>query len=181
MQFQLSSIAALLACANSAFAATINNFTLYAYGKDIQAGMKMYYGDGKAYVGLKAPSFVSEAVDITLSNTDDQKFVVTANGTTGWKSHPSMYIGAETGDVKSVGFKFDNETKADGAIVTGFGLFGGWAYNNIEAGAIEMSFVATPTNETDVYQVKWNAAGTKVTGNDVPISLRTEAPVTPED
>jgi hypothetical protein len=29
-------------------------------------------------------------------------------------------------------------------------------------------------------RVKWNAASTKATGTDVPISLRTEAPVVPD-
>lgn len=63
-----------------------------------------------------------------------------------------MYIGAEVGDIKSVGFAAGNERTADGATVAGFGLFGGWAFNNVNAGAIEMNFVASPTNETDVYQ-----------------------------
>lgn len=89
---------------------------------------------------------------LLVSQTEDQKFVVTANRTTGWTSQPSMYIGADAGDIKSVGFKHDNETNKDGAIVAGFGLFGGWAFNNDQAGTVKMDFVATPTNETDVYQ-----------------------------
>ena len=89
---------------------------------------------------------------IAVSLTEDQKFVVAANGTTEWASQPTMYIGADEGGIKSVGFEFDNGTMANGAIDTGFGLFGGWAFNNIKAGAIEMNFVATPTNETDIYQ-----------------------------
>jgi hypothetical protein len=74
------------------------------------------------------------------------------NRTANWASRPRLYIGADAGDLKSVGFAFANETHEAGAIDTGFGLFGGWAFNNIKDGAIEMNFVATPTNETDVYQ-----------------------------
>lgn len=62
-----------------------------------------------------------------------------------------MYIGADPDDLKTVGFVTEDKV-ADGQTVKGFGLFGGWAYNNQKAGAIEMNFVATPTKETDLYQ-----------------------------
>jgi hypothetical protein len=41
---------------------------------------------------------------------------------------------------------------------------------------IEMKFIATPTNETDIYLIKWDAGGTKAS-DDVAVSLRTQAPV----
>ena len=62
-----------------------------------------------------------------------------------------MYIGADPDDLKTVGFVTEDKV-TDGQKVKGFGLFGGWAYNNQKAGAIEMNFVATPTKETDLYQ-----------------------------
>jgi len=80
MRFQSSFSVILLACIHDAVAA-MGNFSLYAYGKDIVPGMKMYYGDGQlipsqlvsktymfpglAYVGIKAPSFVSQSANIT--------------------------------------------------------------------------------------------------------------------
>lgn len=62
-----------------------------------------------------------------------------------------MYIGAGTDDLKTVRFATEDSVPA-GALVRGFGLFGGWAYNNQKAGAIEMNFVATPATEHGLYQ-----------------------------
>ncbi|KAH7390704.1 hypothetical protein BKA66DRAFT_607726 [Pyrenochaeta sp. MPI-SDFR-AT-0127] len=180
MRFHLSLITVLVAFVHGTVSAT-DNFTLYAYGKGLQSGLQLVYGDGQAYIGLKLPSFAVQATNIKLSLTDDAKLIATPDSTASWSSEPSLYIGADDGDLKKIGFSAGNETIPDGAIVAGFGLFGGWAYNSEHAGAIEMKFVASPTNETDVYQVKWNVAGTKVTGGDIPISLRTEAPAVPED
>ncbi|KAJ4366518.1 hypothetical protein N0V95_000184 [Ascochyta clinopodiicola] len=88
-------------------------------------------------------------LEVTL--TEDLKFVASPEGSVSWTSHPSMYIGVEAGDLKTVGFASEDNIP-DGATVKGFGLFGGWAYNNQKAGAIEMNFVATPANEADLYQ-----------------------------
>ncbi|KAF2027241.1 hypothetical protein EK21DRAFT_115009 [Setomelanomma holmii] len=181
MHLQALSVASSVLAYATCTIASVPNFSLYAYGKDLQSGLKLYYGDGLAYVGLQAPSFVTEAVNITLSLTDDEKFVAMPGGTVEWSSQPTMYIGANSGDLKVVGFTVGNETASTNSTVDGFGLFGGWAFNNMDAGEIEMKFVASPTNETNVYQVKWNAASTKVSGSDVPISLRTAAPAVPRD
>ena len=87
----------------------------------------------------------------TVVLTDDLRFVASPDSNVTWKSRPSMYIGTDAGDTKTVGFvSEDNIPK--GATVKGFGLFGGWAYNNQKAGAIEMNFVATPANESGLYQ-----------------------------
>jgi hypothetical protein len=64
-----------------------------------------------------------------------------------------MYIGADNGDMKTVGFAADDKAIPKGAVVAGFGLFGGWAFNNnVKDGVIEMKFVASPTTEEDVYR-----------------------------
>lgn len=68
-----------------------------------------------------------------------------------WTTNPSMYIGAEEGDIKSVGFVSNYKNVSSGATVTNFGLFGGYAYNDA-AGSIEMYFVTSPTNESGIYQ-----------------------------
>lgn len=49
MQSKLSIFVALLACTQSALAAA-TNFSLYAYGKELPVGMKMYYGDGMSTI-----------------------------------------------------------------------------------------------------------------------------------
>lgn len=74
------------------------------------------------------------------------------NNTTSSPSELSLYIGADDGDLKAVGFLGDNDTVPDGAIVAGFGLFGGWAFNSEHSGAIEMNFIASPTTDKDIYQ-----------------------------
>ncbi|KAF2625169.1 hypothetical protein BU25DRAFT_460641 [Macroventuria anomochaeta] len=177
MLFQFFSVVALLACAQGVLSA-VSNFSLYAYGDNLPAGLKLFYADGRAYLGPKAPTFAAEAVNVTLALTDDLRFVASPEGDVSWSKQPSMYIGADAGDMKTVGFILEDEIP-DGVTVKGFGLFGGWAYNNQKAGAIEMNFVASPANEAGLYQIKWNAASTKVAGDHVPISLRTEAPATP--
>ncbi|KAF9696686.1 hypothetical protein EKO04_005212 [Ascochyta lentis] len=179
MQLSRSLTIALSACAASVVSAA-NSFSLYAYGDNLPTGMKLFHADGQAYLGHKAPSFAAEAVNITLALTEDLRFVASPEGSVSWTSQPSMYIGADAGDMKTVGFVSEDKIP-EGATIKGFGLFGGWAYNNQKAGAIEMNFVATPANETGLYQIKWNAASTKIAGDHVPISLRTEAPATPQD
>ncbi|KAL1643798.1 hypothetical protein SLS61_009113 [Didymella pomorum] len=137
-----------------------NDFSLYAYGEGLPTGMKLFHAD--------------------VALTDDFKFVASPEGNLTWSRQPSMYIGADVNDLKTVGFATEDDL-SEGAIVKGFGLFGGWAYNNRKAGAIEMNFVATPANEPGLYHVKWNAASTKIAGDHVPISLRTEAPAAPQN
>lgn len=86
-----------------------------------------------------------------VSLTDDTRFVASPVNNLNWTTNPSMYIFADAGNIKTVGFVSNYKNVSDGAIVTDFGLFGGYAYND-EYGAIEMYFVALPTNETDIYQ-----------------------------
>lgn len=83
--------------------------------------------------------------------TDDLKFVASPQGDVSWTSQPSMYIGTDAGHLKTVGFAWEKDLPK-GATVKGFGLFGGWAYNNQGAGEIEMNFVATPATEPGLYQ-----------------------------
>lgn len=61
-----------------------------------------------------------------------------------------MYIGADTDDLKTAAVATEHDL-SECATVKGFVIFGGWAYNNQKAGAIEMDFIATPANETDLY------------------------------
>lgn len=88
---------------------------------------------------------------IPVSLTDDMRFVASSEGERSWSKPPSMYIGTDADDLKTVGFVSEDDITED-MIVKGFGLFGGWAYNNQRAGAIEMNFVATPANEPGLYQ-----------------------------
>lgn len=62
-----------------------------------------------------------------------------------------MYVDTTDGAMNAVGFVAGNETAPDGATVTGFGLYGGWAFHRDDSSSIEMKFIASPTNETDVY------------------------------
>lgn len=86
-----------------------------------------------------------------------------------------MYIDTTTG-LNAVGFTFSTGNLTDGETVDGFGLYGGWAFHMNDEDKVEMKFYATPTNETDVYQVLWNAASTSATSATA-IALRTVAPV----
>lgn len=62
-----------------------------------------------------------------------------------------MYIDTTEGSLNAVGFVQGNQTLGDGSTTTGFGLYGGWAFHTNDESTIEMKFVATPTNETDIY------------------------------
>jgi hypothetical protein len=97
-------------------------------------------------------SFCGPLLTSIVALTDDFKFVASPEGNLTWSRQPSMYIGADVNDLKTVGFATEDDL-SEGAIVKGFGLFGGWAYNNRKAGAIEMNFVATPANEPGLYQL----------------------------
>ncbi|KAF2134509.1 hypothetical protein P153DRAFT_427202 [Dothidotthia symphoricarpi CBS 119687] len=171
MRFQTPSIIAIVACVEGVLSAA-TNFHLYAYGTGLPTGLTLFYGNGLAYVSLDAPSSASNAANVIMSMTGN-KLVVSADSVA---SQPYFYIGANAdGDnLKTVGFA---STPPPGAISSGFGLFGGGVYSNQNTGSLLMNFVATPTNEKDVYLVKWNAGTDKPTGTNVPISLRTEAPI----
>lgn len=96
-------------------------------------------------------SFCGPLLTSIVALTDDLRFVASPEGNVSWPKQPSMYIGADADDLKTVGFATEDEV-SEGVTVKGFGLFGGWAYNNQKAGVIEMNFVATPANETGIYQ-----------------------------
>ncbi|KAF2687907.1 hypothetical protein K458DRAFT_414976 [Lentithecium fluviatile CBS 122367] len=169
-------LVALAACAESVVSAGVE-FHLYAYGNGIKSGLQLFYGDGQAYVGASAPTFVTEAVNITLSQAEEgTEFVATPDTTVDWDSEPTMYIDTTEGAINAVGFVKGNETLGDGETTTGLGLYGGWAFHKVENSTIEMKFIATPTNESDIYLIKWNAGGTKAS-DEVAVSLRTQAPV----
>ncbi|KAF2626987.1 hypothetical protein BU25DRAFT_66377 [Macroventuria anomochaeta] len=177
MQLSHSLLVSFLAFADLVVSAP-SSFSLYAYGNELVAGMRLFYADGYAYVGDSAPSFASQATNVTFSLTDDSRFVAYPIDNVTWTSNPSMCIGAGEGDLKTVGFASNYKNVSDGVIVTGFGLFGGYAYNS-KAGSIEMYFVASPTNETGIYQIKWDASLSETSESIMPISLRTAAPATP--
>ncbi|OCL07333.1 hypothetical protein AOQ84DRAFT_440255 [Glonium stellatum] len=158
--------------------ATPTTFKLYAYGPNITNGLRFFYGDGQAYIGSSAPPSVTQAVNITLTSTDsDTTFLVNADSaTTNWTSQPMMYIDTTTNAFEPVGFTTSNTTLSEGEVTEGFGLYGGWAFHLNDAGTVDMNFYASPTEENDVYLVKWNAASTKAT-DGISIALRTEAPM----
>ncbi|KAF2267367.1 hypothetical protein CC78DRAFT_577078 [Lojkania enalia] len=176
MIFELSFLAVLLARVECAVSSQ-SNFSLYAYGTGLNPGLRLFYGDGHAYVGSKAPSFISQAVNITLSEKgDDAQFVATPERTVGWAAQPTMLVDMDTNSFDPVGFTWGNETLDNSSSTVGFGIYGGWAFHRNDEGTIEMKFYATPTNESDVYLVKWNGGETKSV-DGISISLRTQAPV----
>ncbi|KAF2195355.1 hypothetical protein K469DRAFT_722603 [Zopfia rhizophila CBS 207.26] len=152
-----------------------SNFSLYAYSTDITPGLKLFYGDGQAYVGTHPPSFVLQSVNISLSETDEStEFVATPDRAMDWASQPTMYIDTTSDAFNPVGFTIGNETVDNSSTVTRFGLYGGWAFHRDDEGIVEMKFYATPINETDIYLVRWNAGSSK-TVDRISISLRTVA------
>ncbi|KAF2799929.1 hypothetical protein K505DRAFT_229909 [Melanomma pulvis-pyrius CBS 109.77] len=174
MVFKRSLLALFLVCVDKAVYAQ-SNFSLYAYGKGIEPGLQLFYGDGQAYLGSSAPSFVSQAVNV--SSGEDAEFVATPNRTVdGWSAEPTLFIDLTEGANNPIGFVKKNESLGSGSTVSGFGLYGGWAFHKDDGGPIAMKFLASPTNETGIYLVKWNAGATRA-DDDVPISLRTLAPV----
>jgi hypothetical protein len=110
-----------------------------------------------------------------------------------WSGLPILAVDNSTGASNPVSFVNENDTENVGSI-SGFGLYGGWAFHKNGAGEVEMKFIATPTNESGIYlyvclplqnraggltagRVKWNAAASK-SEDDISIALRTLAPTT---
>jgi hypothetical protein len=90
-------------------------------------------------------SFLISLVEITST-----RIVASPESNVTWSVSPSLYIGAESGNIKTVGFVEDYTSVASGAIVSNFGFFGGYLYNR-GGGSIAMDFAAVETNETGVY------------------------------
>ncbi|KAF1979902.1 hypothetical protein BU23DRAFT_108213 [Bimuria novae-zelandiae CBS 107.79] len=178
MYCKLPLLTALAACITSVVSEDLG-FPLFAYGKVAKSGLRLSYADGLAYIG-GFPSFAKEAVNITLSLAEgDDKFVAKGNSTgtaPSLSSKPTMYVDVTEGASNPVGFTTDNETLPSGATAVGFGLYGGWVFHKQQNSSLEMKFIATPTNETGIFLVKWNAAATKAS-DDIAISLRTQVPV----
>ena len=87
----------------------------------------------------------------SVSLTSDSRFIASPTGSANWTTSPSMYIGADEGDIRTVGFVVDYRNASNSELVTDFGLFGSYAYNSA-AGAYEMYFTALPINESGIYQ-----------------------------
>ena len=86
------------------------------------------------------------------SPDDETKFLAKPDNPEDWSVEASLYIDASPGAIKPVGFSRANESLPDGATDNGFGLYGGWAYHKDDPeAALEMKFLATPTNESDVF------------------------------
>lgn len=83
--------------------------------------------------------------------TDDMRFLASPESAVPSLRQSLMYIGADANDLKTVGF-CSEDAVPEGSVVKGFGLFGGWAYNNQKSGVMEMNFVAASVGETGLYQ-----------------------------
>ncbi|KAF2661806.1 hypothetical protein K491DRAFT_687202 [Lophiostoma macrostomum CBS 122681] len=176
MIFKVSLYAALLACIGTATSNQhMTDFKLYAYGSGLKPGLRLFYGDGLAYIGEKTPSFVTEAVNVTFSESvDGTEFVAKPDTSTAWDQE-LLYVVNSTDAFDSVGFATDGDNGTSSNTTSGFGLYGGWAFHQNGDGKIQMKFYATPTDDEDIYLVKWSAGGTQTSG-DTPIALRTMAP-----
>lgn len=84
-------------------------------------------------------------------NDDETEFLASPDSTVDWASQLTMYVDTTGGSLNTVGFVKGNETVQGSGTTSGFGLYGGWAFHKNSEEAIEMKFVATPTNETDIY------------------------------
>lgn len=109
--------------------------------------------------------------DATISN-----FLATSNSTTTqWNSSQMLYIDDSANAFLPLRFTTSNISFSGGNTTEGFGLYEGYAFHLSSDGAVEMQFYASPTEEEDVYLVKWK--GDSATATDgVPIALRTAAP-----
>ena len=89
---------------------------------------------------------------ITVSeNGDEAEFIAHPNRTIEGFTQPTLYVDLNAGTNDPLGFVGDNEKPPSGATVTGFGLYGGWAFHRNNGEPIAMKFLASPTNETNVY------------------------------
>jgi hypothetical protein len=70
---------------------------------------------------------------VSISLTDNSRFMALPEGNVMWTSQTFMYVGTEEGDLKTVGFTLKGDITGF-ATVKGFGLFGGGAYNCQKAG-----------------------------------------------
>jgi hypothetical protein len=82
---------------------------------------------------------------------EDAEFLATPDRTIeGWEE-PAFAIDLTEGVNNPVKFVKANSTLGSDATVSGFGLYGGWAFHKDNGGPIAMKFLASPTNETGIY------------------------------
>jgi hypothetical protein len=82
---------------------------------------------------------------------EDAEFLATPDRTIeGWEE-PAFAIDLTEGVNSPVKFVKANSTLGSDATVSGFGLYGGWAFHKDNGGPIAMKFLASPTNETGIY------------------------------
>lgn len=93
--------------------------------------------------GTRLTSLVSE-------QGENIQFVASPESPMNWSTLPILAVDNTTGASNPVSFVNSNDTE-DAGSVSGFGLYGGWAFHKNGAGEVEMKFIATSTNESDVY------------------------------
>ncbi|KAF2760123.1 hypothetical protein EJ05DRAFT_474030 [Pseudovirgaria hyperparasitica] len=160
-------------------AATVDaDFHLYAYSLDSTRGelqgLPVFYGDGKAYAGTAAPAGVSETYNVTLrATTSNTTFTATPdNGTLPSQAH--FYIDTTTpSSFGDVGFTSSSTNSTQN--ITGFGLYGAWAFHVGSADDIQMDWYVEETDTEGTWAIKWNNVGSPVSSG-VPVALRTQAP-----
>ncbi|KAI9645250.1 hypothetical protein NHQ30_005985 [Ciborinia camelliae] len=173
---------------------TTGSFHLYAYGGKI-GGLPIYYSDGNAFIGHKAPSGSSVNTNITfaqssssewiitptnrnitLSNSNSNSSSTTASSSNSSTSSPALFINPSSTSLTSVGFTGPaTSTNASSYTTQGFISFGNWAmWKSPNTSKIASSFYAKPVAE-GVWQLMWNENEIE-DGESVGVAVRMMAP-----
>lgn len=184
MFFQYSTAASFLALCSLPNALAFNHkrdtttTSLYAYGSEAD-GAPVFYSNGLAYIGLQAPTWSGTSTNITF-NTDSSNttapWTIDANSTTvSFNKTLELYIVPTTSSYTQVGFVSTTGTAPTGAVTTGFAFFGTQVAYAASESNYELLFWATSTNETGIYGLYWNAAGSPTNGS-FPVVIKTTPP-----
>ncbi|KKY16845.1 putative cytochrome p450 [Phaeomoniella chlamydospora] len=150
-------------------------FSLYAYGSNnegsVIGGARIFYADGKAYLGSGTPSSASVVTNITFTTSSENSTfeVEPKNSTASSVSGQLLYVNADDGAYDQVSFvSSSNNSSSD------FVLYGKVVILD-SSSSIQTKFYAWPSDDDSVWALKWNSDGETDTSS-IPVSLRTVAP-----
>lgn len=128
---------------------------------------------------LFGQSTANQSLRPAVSMSNSMVLGAPENGTSANFTSAPLYIPTSDSGPMSVGFNGDNSTSTD-RNSTGFDFYGAWLFHRSTDGHIEMNWFASPTDDTDILQIKWDASGAAGTQTSATaISLRTMPPVVP--
>ncbi|KAJ5630644.1 uncharacterized protein N7484_010744 [Penicillium longicatenatum] len=150
------------------------SYSLYAYGEGV-GGFALYYNEGNAVVGKKAPP---NATEVTFSpSSSGNSMVGNPANTTGTKrsfSDQELFVPSSDSTSHQIGFT-GNSSGTDKEVTNKFVWYGHFLLVEDESGEYTSLFYAKKTDYEDLYSLQWNITD-EDDGEFVSVSMRSIAP-----